>query len=100
MATATTAKQILIADPSEKSRRSLHQFLREKGCEGIDAADGSKALAETLLRRPDILLLDLAVAGLGADRLVQILRTNPNTKNTPIFFLIAQEKRRTGFRPA
>ena len=99
MATATTAKQILIADPSEKSRRSLHQFLREKGYEVIDAADGSKALAETLLRRPDILLLDLAVAGLGADRLVQILRTNPNTKNIPIFFLSEQEKSVPGFRP-
>src|SRR4030067_1146764 len=99
MATATTAKQILIADPSEKSRRSLHQFLRGKGYEVIDAADGSKALAETLLRRPRTLLLDLAVAGLGADRLVQILRPNPKPKNIPIFFLSEQEKSVPGFRP-
>ena len=31
------------------------------------------ALCRLLLQKPDILLLDLAVAGLGADRLVQIL---------------------------
>lgn len=98
MATATTARQILIADPSDQSRYSLRQFLREKGFEVIDTGDGSKALAETLLRRPDILLLDLSVTGLGAERLVQILRTNPNTKNIPIFFLSEEEKSVPGFR--
>ncbi|HZD55005.1 MAG TPA: DUF4388 domain-containing protein [Candidatus Aquicultoraceae bacterium] len=98
MATATSAKQILIADPSEPSRNSLRRFLQEKGFEVIDTGDGSKALAETLLRRPDILLLDLSVPGLGAERLVQILRTNPNTKNIPIFFLSEEEKSVPGFR--
>lgn len=99
MTTGTTAKQILIADPSDKSRQFLRQFLREKGFEVIDAPDGSKALAETLMKRPDILLLDLDVGALGAERLVQILRTNPNTKNIPIFFMSELEKSVPGFRP-
>ncbi len=99
MATGTTAKQILIADPSEKSRYFLRQFLREKGFEVIDVPDGSKALAETLIRRPDVLLLDLGVRTLGAERLVQILRTNPNTKNIPIFFMSELVKSVPGFRP-
>ncbi|MDH3383885.1 MAG: response regulator, partial [Deltaproteobacteria bacterium] len=92
VATATSEKQILIADPSERFRQSLRQFLREKGFGVLDAADGSKALAETLLKLPDILLLDLSVESLGAERLVQILRTNPTTKNIPIFFMSEQEK--------
>ncbi len=99
MGTATTAKQILIADPSETSRRDLLRFFRTKGYKVIDAADGSRALAEALLKRPDILLLDLSLPGLGPDRLVQILRTNPHTKNIPIFFLSDQEKSVPGFRP-
>ncbi len=98
MTTATTVRQILIADPSEKSRHALRRFLREKGFEVIETADGSKALAETLLRRPDVLLLDLSVAGLGVERLVQILRTNPNTKKIPIFFLSEHERNVPGFR--
>ncbi len=98
MATATHAKQILIADPTEEVRQSLRRFLREKGFEVIEAPDGSKALAETLLKRPDILLLDLSVEALGAERLVQILRTNPNTKSIPIFFMSEQEKSVPGFR--
>src|SRR3972149_11206808 len=93
MATATAAKQILIADPSETSRRDLLRFFRTKGYKVIDAADGSRALAEALLQRPDILLLDLSLPGLGSDRLVQIPRPNPPTKNIPIFFLGEQERR-------
>lgn len=98
MTTATKVKQILIADPAEEIRQSLARFLREKGFEVIEAADGSKALAETLLKRPDILLLDLSVELLGAERFVQILRTNPITKSIPVFFLSEQEKSVPGFR--
>src|SRR3989304_5630919 len=99
MGAATTAKQILIADPSETSRRDLHRLFLTKGYKVIDAADGSRALEEALLKRPDILLLDLSLPGLGSDRLVEILRTNPHTKNIPIFFLSEQEKSVPGFRP-
>jgi len=98
--TATNAaKRILIADPSDKERHALALFLREKGMEVIEASDGSKALAETLLRKPDVLLLDLSVPILGPERLVQILRSNPNTKSLPVFFLSDQERSVSGFRP-
>jgi CheY-like chemotaxis protein len=93
------SKRVLIADPVDKTRQSLAHFLREKGLEVFECADGSKALAETLLRHPEILLLDLSITILGADRLVQILRSNPNTKDTPIFFFSDMEKSVSGFRP-
>jgi CheY-like chemotaxis protein len=99
MPAAVTAKKILIADPSEKSRNALSHFLREKGMDVIETVDGSKALAESLLRHPDILLIDLSVGVLAPDRLVQILRTNPNTKSIPIFFLSDKEQSVSGFRP-
>lgn len=98
MTTATTTKKILIADPSQNFRHSLSRFLGEKGFAVIDVSDGSKALSETLLKRPDILLLDLSVGTLGVERLVQILRTNPNTVGIPIFFMSEQEKSVPGFR--
>jgi CheY-like chemotaxis protein len=66
--------------------------------EVIEAADGSKALSEALLRHPDILLLDLSVGVLAPERLVQILHTNPNTKGIPIFFLSDREQSVSGFR--
>jgi CheY-like chemotaxis protein len=98
MASTQEAKRVLIADPSDKSRQALSTYLREKGLEIIEAADGSKALAETLLRKPDILLLDLSVPILAPERLVQILRSNPNTRSMPVFFLSDREQSVSGFR--
>jgi len=98
MGTITGTKRVLIADPSDKSRQALSNYLREKGLEIIEVTDGSKALAETLLRKPDILLLDLAVPILPPDRLIQILRSNPNTRSMPVFFLSDREQSVSGFR--
>jgi CheY-like chemotaxis protein len=98
MPAATDRKRVLIADPADKARQTLALYLREKGLEVIETADGSKALAETLLRKPDVLLLDLSVPILGPERLLQILRTNPNTKAMPVFFFSDQEQSVSGFR--
>jgi CheY-like chemotaxis protein len=98
MVTTPGTKRLLIADPSDKSRQALSSYLREKGLEIIEAADGSKALSETLLRKPDILLLDLSVPILPPERLVQILRSNPNTRSMPVFFLSDREQSVSGFR--
>lgn len=98
MTTKTTTKIILIADPSEKFRHSLSLFLNEKGFEVIDVSDGSGALTETLRKRPDLLLLDLSIGLLGAERVAQILRTNPKTTGIPIFFMSEQEKSISGSR--
>jgi CheY-like chemotaxis protein len=98
MATTPGTKRVLIADPSDMSRQALSTYLREKGLEIVEAADGSKALAETLLRKPDILLLDLSVPILAPERLVQILRSNPNTRSMPVFFLSDREQSLSVFR--
>ena len=98
MSVTSVTKRVLIADPSDKPRQALAAYLRDKGLEIIETSDGSKALAETLLRKPDILLLDLSVQILPAERLVQILRSNPNTKSVPVFFLSDREQSVSGFR--
>jgi CheY-like chemotaxis protein len=94
----TGTKRVLIADPSDKSRQALAAFLREKGLDIIETSDGSKALSEALLRKPDLLLLDLSVPILPPERLVQILRSNPNTESVPVFFLSDREQSVPGFR--
>lgn len=98
MQIALPAKQVLLADPGDASRRFLASLLREKGFGVVEASDGSSALAETLLRKPDILLIDLSLPVLGPERLIQILRSNPHTKSIPIFFLSEDEKSIPGFR--
>ena len=99
MPEATAIKRILITDPDEKTRQSLAYFLRDKKMEVVETPDGGKALSETLLKRPDVILMDMSIAVLSADRLVQILRTNPTTRTIPIVFMSEQERNITGFRP-
>ena len=82
-----TARQVLVADPTDLSRRSLARALRDEGLEVFEVPDGGKALSDTLLRKPDLLVLDLSLPVLPTDRLVGILRANPNTRSIPILFL-------------
>ena len=49
--------------------------------------DGGRALSEAMLRKPDVLVLDLSLPLLPTDRLVRILRANPTTRSIPILFL-------------
>jgi CheY-like chemotaxis protein len=99
MTETAAAKKVLVADPSGESRRSLCGLLREKGLEVIETSDGSKALSEALLHHPDLLLLDLSAGLLSPERLVRILRTNPNTMGIPILFLSDKEQGVPGFLP-
>lgn len=93
------AIRVLIADPVGMSRESLGRYLRGKGLDTVEVSDGGKALVEILARHPDILLLDLSVGVLAPDRLVNIIRANPNTNAIPILFLGDKGRAVTGFRP-
>ncbi|MGB7631694.1 MAG: response regulator, partial [Candidatus Deferrimicrobium sp.] len=84
---ATAAQQVLIAAPSDLARGSLERILGGSGLEVIAVSDGGKALSETMVRKPDVLVLDLSLSLMSTSRLVKILRTNPNTKTIPILFL-------------
>ena len=80
-------RKVLIADSSDVLRRSLVRILRGDGMEVIEVPDGGKALSEALLRKPDLLVLDLSLPVLPTDRLAGILRANPTTRSIPILFL-------------
>jgi non-specific protein-tyrosine kinase len=83
----TAARQVLIAATSDLARGSLARILGGSGLGVIAVADGGKALSETMVRKPDVLVLDLSLSLMSTSRLVQILQANPNTKTIPILFL-------------
>ena len=79
--------KVLVADSSDLLRRSLSQILRGGGLEVLEAPDGGKALSDAMVRKPDVLVLNLSLPVLPTDRLVGILRANPITRAIPILFL-------------
>ena len=82
-----TAWTVLVADSADLPRHSLARALGGDGLEVIEATDGGKALSDTMVRRPDLLVLSLSLPVLPTERLVGILRANPTTRAIPILFL-------------
>ena len=66
--------RILIVDDSSMSRRIVRAILESAGHEVTEAADGMAALERYSLEKPDLVLLDLIMGGMGGLDVLQKLR--------------------------
>ena len=66
--------KILIVDDSSMSRRIVRGYLESAGHEVTEASDGVAALNQYTLEKPDIVLLDLVMSGMGGLEVLQKLR--------------------------
>ena len=67
--------KILVVDDQPHIVRLLQMELEKEGHTVITAADGEEALARVPEYRPDIVLLDLMMAGIGGMETLQRIRT-------------------------
>ena len=74
-------RRILIVSGSQDSANSLATLLRAEGHYVAIADDGQSALEWNLDFRPDIVLLDLHMAGTDAYALAQSMRVQPDREN-------------------
>lgn len=68
--------KILIVDDSSMSRKIVRGYLESAGHEVSEASDGIAALDRYSLEKPDLVLLDLVMAGMGGLEVLQKLREN------------------------
>jgi signal transduction histidine kinase/ActR/RegA family two-component response regulator len=77
---ATTRARVLLVDDEEPIRRTIGRFLRRRGFEVHDAAEGGEALrmvrAQPAGHGFDAILSDLRMPGLSGDRLLETLRAD------------------------
>jgi two-component system, chemotaxis family, chemotaxis protein CheY len=66
--------KILIVDDSGLSRKMLCRILEPAGYDIIEASDGQEALDRYVLDQPDLVLLDLVMAGLDGWEVLDKLR--------------------------
>jgi len=72
--------RVLLVDDELEMRKMLSGRLREKGYRVFEAADGEEALARIPEYRPNIVLLDLMMAGIGGmETLCRIKAVAPET---------------------
>lgn len=68
-------RTILIVDDEAHVIRVLRLMLERSGYNVISASDGNEALARMAERRPDAMVSDIQMAGMGGRELCQTVRT-------------------------
>ena len=72
---------VLVVDDSSLARRIMRRMLEELGHTVEEAADGASARERYLLKRPDIVMLDMVMTGMyGLEVLAKMRELNPDVR--------------------
>jgi CheY-like chemotaxis protein len=80
-------RSVLIVDDSADTREMYGTFLGFRGFSVLTAPDGDAAVALARSRRPDVIVMDLAMPRLNGISAVQRLRHDPRTRSIPVIIL-------------
>lgn len=87
-------KRILIVDDSENIRKLVKVILKRVGDhEYIEAADGKEALKKAEECKPDLIVMELILKGVGGIELCRKLKAHDETKHAPIIMLTSETTR-------
>ena len=76
--------KILVVDDTPSTRQLIGNYLRDRGYQVIEAADGKDALEKALANKPEIVITDVVMPGMSGFELCRSLKKNPETKNSRI----------------
>lgn len=86
---STRTEKILIADDEPDILEILKYNLVKEGYEVITAKDGDEAIAKAKQTQPDLIILDIMMPRKNGVEVCEILRAQPQFKETLILFLTA-----------
>ena len=81
------SKKILIVDDEQDVLELLGTRLEGQGYEVVTLSDGRMAVSLAKKEKPDLIILDIVMPGVDGSEIANILKTDPQTKNTPVIFL-------------
>lgn len=84
--------QILIVDDKVNNIYALEQILSQPGRNLISVTNGAEALKIAQNQPIDLVILDVQMPGMDGFEVVQILKSNKRTRNTPVIFVTAELK--------
>ncbi|HZH01426.1 MAG TPA: response regulator transcription factor, partial [Flavisolibacter sp.] len=85
----TRTRKVLIADDEPDIIEILKYNLIKEGYQVVTAIDGNDALAKAQQTNPDLIVLDMMMPGKSGMEVCEILRSQPQFKETLIMFLTA-----------
>ncbi|MFG6137257.1 response regulator transcription factor [Halomonas sp. B23F22_10] len=82
-------RKVLVVDDEPNIVLSLEFLMQQAGFEVVTAEDGETALARVSETRPDLMLLDISLPGIGGFDVLERLRADPDLAPLPIIMLTA-----------
>lgn len=89
---AKTKRKILIVDDSEFMRANIHKIL-DDDYEVIEAGSSISAIKKIAINRPDLVLLDYEMPICDGKQALEMIRSETDMANTPVFFLTGRGDR-------
>jgi signal transduction histidine kinase len=83
---------LLIVDDNPNNLQILHQILAEAGYKVRPALSGEIALRAIEAAIPDLILLDVRMAGMDGYQICKILKADPKTAGIPVIFISALQE--------
>lgn len=84
---------LLLVDDQDSFRNPLAEALREQGYEVREAATAPQALEMAMRRKPDLMLLDVAMPNIDGFELLRYFRGRAVFRMVPVIFLTAYARR-------
>jgi two-component system, OmpR family, response regulator MtrA len=81
---------VLIADDDADILSLVKAVLERSGHEVVAASDGAEALASVRARKPDLVVLDIAMPEVDGLEVLRRLRADPTTSELPVVLLSAR----------
>ena len=97
---ATRASTILVVDDEPDIGLILRIWLESAGCEVLEANTGETALSILARERPDLVILDLRMPDMEGWALLDEIRSDPLTEETPVVISSAASGRAAARRAA
>jgi len=95
VAAITGYKTILVVDDEANIRRFLSHELKKRGYAVLQASGGSEAIELARKHHPDLITLDVLMAGMSGFDATAVLKSDPYTKDIPILIVsVIEDKKR------
>ena len=85
-------KTILVVDDLRAELNLISNYLEEEGFRVVSATNGTEALKEIEIDKPDIIVTDLVMPEMSGLEFCRKLKKNPNTNKIPVIACTTKDR--------